>query len=212
MVVAFAIALAVTPRSSARQLMPLEERLEAQQRLSDLGYWTGSVDGVLDIRFRHALIAFQKVEDRERSGRLTSQELQALLTAKRPLARITGYPHVEVELRRQVLFIVDGSDAVTRILPVCTGDGKLYTEGGRTRRAYTPRGRFKVLRKINGWRRSSLGLLYYPNYVFEGVAIHGSLSMLVYPASHGCIRIPIFAAKEFSELTPVGTEVVIYDS
>lgn len=89
---------------------------------------------------------------------------------------------------------------------------KLYTEGGRTRRAYTPRGKFKALRKINGWRRSSLGLLYDPNYVFEGVDIHGILSTLVYSASHGCIRIPIFAAKEFRELTPIGTEVVIYDS
>jgi peptidoglycan hydrolase-like protein with peptidoglycan-binding domain len=108
MVVAFAIAIAVTPSSSAKQQMPLEDRLEAQQRLLDLGYWAGSVDGVLDIRFRHALIAFQKVEDRERTGRLTSQELQALLTATRPLARITGYPHVEVDLRRQVLFIVNG--------------------------------------------------------------------------------------------------------
>ena len=68
------------------------------------------------------------------------------------------------------------------------------------------------MRKIAGWRRSSLGLLYYPNYIHEGIAIHGSLAMAVYPASHGCIRIPMFAAKELSEITPVGTEVIVYES
>jgi lipoprotein-anchoring transpeptidase ErfK/SrfK len=35
--------------------------------------------------------------------------------------------------------------------------------------------------------------------------------MKVYPASHGCIRIPMFASKKLSELTPVGTEVIVYD-
>ena len=75
-----------------------------------------------------------------------------------------------------------------------------------------PRGQFKVLRKIAGWRRSTLGLLYYPNYIHNGIAIHGSLAMLVYPDSHGCIRIPMYASKELSEMTPVGTEVIVYET
>jgi lipoprotein-anchoring transpeptidase ErfK/SrfK len=75
----------------------------------------------------------------------------------------------------------------------------------------TPTGTFKVQRKINGWRLSSLGLLYYPSYIVNGIAIHGSLSIPAFPASHGCIRIPMFAAKEMSEMTPVGTVVAIYD-
>lgn len=152
------------------------------------------------------------MEGRARTGVLTAQELETLRAANSPLPRITGYYHVEVDLRRQVLFMVDTDDRVSRILPICTGSGKLYTEGGQTGRAHTPRGKFKVLRKINGWRRSPLGLLYYPNYIFKGVAIHGSPAVLTYPASHGCIRIPLFAAKEFSELTPIGTEVIVYDS
>ena len=57
----------------------------------------------------------------------------------------------------------------------------------------------------------TFGLLYYPNYIFNGFAIHGSLVMRTYPDSHGCIRIPMFAAKEVSEMTPVGTIVVVYD-
>lgn len=204
-------ARSISKRGSHQEIR-FEEKLEAEQRLSDLGYWTGPVDGNLDPASRHALIAFQKVEGRKRTGLLTSGELDALRSAGRPLPRLTGYYHVEVDLRRQVLFMVDSDDRVSRILPICTGSGKLYTEGGQTSRAHTPRGKFKVLRKINGWRRSPLGLLYYPNYIFKGVAIHGSPAVLTYPASHGCIRIPLFAAKEFSELTPVGTEVIVYDS
>ena len=60
---------------------------------------------------------------------------------------------------------------------------------------HTPRGTFKVLRKINGRRLSSLGLLSYPSYIVNGVAVHGSFSVPTHPASHGCFRVPMFAAK-----------------
>ena len=187
------------------------EIVAAERRLSELGYWTGPVDGTLDSGSRHALIAFQKVEGRQRTGKLTRTELQALLSANRPLPKYSGSAHVEIDLSRQVLFIVDTTGTITHILPVCTGNEKTYVDHGEIHRAHTPRGRFKVLRKIAGWRLSSLGLLYYPNYIYNGIAIHGSLSMRVYPASHGCIRIPMFASKELSALTPVGTEVMVYD-
>jgi hypothetical protein len=79
---------------------------EAEQRLFDLGYWTGPVDNRFDGGSRHALIAFQKVEGRKRTGRLTIEELEALREAQRPLARVTGDAHIEIDLIRQVLFIV----------------------------------------------------------------------------------------------------------
>jgi lipoprotein-anchoring transpeptidase ErfK/SrfK len=157
------------------------------------------------------LIAFQKVEGRKRTGKLTRAELQALLSAQRPLPKYSGYAHVEIDLNRQVLFIVDATGTVAHILPVCTGNEKTYIDHGEIHRAHTPRGTFRVLRKIAGWRLSSLGLLYYPNYIHNGIAIHGSPAMAVYPASHGCIRIPMFASKKLSELIPVGTEVIVYD-
>ena len=99
---------------------------------------------------------------------------------------------------------------VTHIVPVCTGNEKTYVDHGEVHRAHTPRGRFKVLRKIKGIRISSLGFLYYPNYIHAGIAIHGSWAMEVYPASHGCIRIPMFVAKELSGLLPVGMEVIVF--
>ena len=199
------------PKRAPSQQLSLEERIETEQLLSNLGYWTGPVDGDFDGGSRHALIAFQKVEGRRRTGKLTRDELQAMRIATRPVPRQTGYAHIEVDLARQVLFIVDAAGSVTHILPVCTGNGKSYMDHGQTHQAHTPRGTFKVLRKIAGWRRSSLGLLYYPNYIHSGVAIHGSPAMAVYPASHGCIRIPMFAAKELSRMTPIGTEVMVYE-
>lgn len=197
-------------KSSAQLTAP--ERLEAEQRLSDLGYWTGPIDGKFNSDSTHALIAFQKVERRPITGKLTLDELTALRSASRPIPRDTGYAHIEIDLERQVLFVIDESGGVLRILPVSTGNEKLYMDHGQTHRAHTPTGRFKVLRKINGWRRSTLGLLYYPSYIVNGIAIHGSPSVPARPASHGCIRVPMFAAAQLSSLMPVGLEVVIYNS
>ena len=123
--------------------------------------------------------------------------------------REIGYPHVEIDLSRQRLFVVD-TDRVVKTIPVSSGNGKLFTSEGRTRRAITPTGRFTVYRKIAGWRKSPLGMLYYPSYINYGVAIHGSRSVPSKPASHGCIRIPMSTAKELSDLTPVGTVVLVY--
>lgn len=188
-----------------------EQIAEAEQRLIELGYWTGPVDGVLDGGSQHALMAFQKIERRKRTGKLTVEELEVLRSAGPPEARDKTYPHVEVDLKRQVLIVVDEQGKATNVLSVSTGNEQGYTESGRRQRAHTPRGTFTVLRKIAGWRRSKLGLLYYPNYIHNGIAIHGSPSVPPYPASHGCIRIPMFAAKEMAELLPVGTTVMVYE-
>jgi peptidoglycan hydrolase-like protein with peptidoglycan-binding domain len=184
---------------------------EVEERLGELGYWTGPIDGIIDAGTIHALIAFQKVNGHKPTGKLTTAELQAIRSAVRPLPQEGGYPHVEVDLSRQVLFMVAEHGLITKILPISSGSNKLYQQDGVWYRAHTPRGRFMVYRKINGWRRSPLGLLYYPNYLVNGIAIHGNPSVPVYPASHGCIRIPMFASKEFSELTPVGTIIYVFD-
>lgn len=195
-----------------RSELTKDEVYEAEQRLSDLGYWTGPVDGVLDPPSRQALIAYQKVEGRKRTGSLTKNELIALRTAQRPLPRETGPAHIEIDLRRQVLFYVDETGRVVKVLPVSTGNGRPYNENGQKGVARTPSGTFTVYKKINGWRKSPLGLLYYPSYFLGGYAIHGSPSVPAFPASHGCIRIPIFAAVEFSKLATVGTTVTVYNN
>jgi len=196
---------------SLRQELGVEERLEAEKRLWELGYWAGTADGRFDSASRHALVAFQKVERRPRTGSLTKEELNALRNASRPFPRHGRYAHVEIDLGRQVLFLIDETGTVMRILPVSTGNGQLYMDHGQVHRARTPTGTFKVLRKINGWRLSSLGALYYPSYILNGIAVHGSFSIPTHPASHGCIRIPMFAAKELNTLMPIGMEVILYE-
>jgi lipoprotein-anchoring transpeptidase ErfK/SrfK len=189
-----------------------QEVLEARELLDQLGYWVNLEATGNDVSLRHSLIAFQKIEGRKRTGVLTRDELEALRVAERPQALEIGYPHIEVDLHRQVLFVVDVAGVSLRILPISSGSGEVYTEGGETRLAVTPAGRFKVFRKIEGWRKSPLGLLYYPNYIYGGVAIHGNPSVPTHPASHGCIRIPMFASRKFSEMATIGMVVIVYDS
>jgi N-acetylmuramoyl-L-alanine amidase len=183
---------------------------EAQRLLSNMGYWTGAVDGLFDPVTQSALIAFQKWEGRAISGRLTLDELEAIRTSAAPKARETGYEHVEVDLDRQVLLLVSDEGGV-RVLPVSTGSGKPFVDEGQTSIAYTPRGRFVVYRKGVGWEKGPLGSVYYPNDISGGVAIHGFHSVPIQPASHGCIRIPMFAAREVSKLLKLGTIVLVYD-
>jgi peptidoglycan hydrolase-like protein with peptidoglycan-binding domain len=182
---------------------------EAERRLSEMGYWTGAIDGLFDPASRSALIAFQKWEGRTITGRLTLDELDAIRAGISPQAREPGYQHVEVDVDRQVLLIVKAEGGV-RVLPVSTGSGEPFIEDGQTSIAHTPRGRFVVYDKIAGWDGPP-GTMYYSNYISGSVAIHGFPSVPTQPGSHGCIRIPIFASREVSKLLPIGTIVLVYD-
>ncbi|MCI0661213.1 MAG: L,D-transpeptidase family protein [Acidobacteria bacterium] len=198
------------PRSVKARRLTAKDHRAAEQRLAELGYWTGRIDGQWDTASHHALIAFQKVEGLKRTGRLTASVFEVLQNANRPEALESGPPHIEVDLARQVLFIVDDTGTVTRILPVSTGSGKPFKSEGWVRDAITHPGRYRVFNKIPGWKKSPLGLMYYPTYFMWGTAIHGYNSVPVKPASHGCIRIPMFAAKEFYRDTPMGIPVIVY--
>jgi lipoprotein-anchoring transpeptidase ErfK/SrfK len=184
---------------------------EAEKLLSDLGYWVLKVDGVADASTRHALIAFQKVEKRKRTGVLNERELEALRAATRPQPKFTGETHIEVDITRQVLFLVNESDVITHILPISSGSDEKYKQDGKWEVAHTPRGEFKVEKQIHGVRKAPLGNLYNPNYFHLGVAIHGSNSIPIYPASHGCVRIPRFADKLFIDMVSIGMKVYVYD-
>ncbi|MFN2531846.1 MAG: L,D-transpeptidase family protein [Pyrinomonadaceae bacterium] len=183
----------------------------AEQRLSDMGYPTGPVDGKIDGVTRNALVLFQKWERRRVTGRLNRDGYEAIMDADSPRARDAGYPHVEVDLDRQLLLLIGEDGAIRRMLPVSTGSNKHYHEKNMSGLAYTPRGRFRIYAKLSGWRKSPLGLLYYPDYFSDGLAIHGNPSVPSSPQSHGCIRIPMSAAAGLSRLLPVGTIVLVYD-
>jgi lipoprotein-anchoring transpeptidase ErfK/SrfK len=103
------------------------------------------------------------------------------------------------------------ADGTVRVLPVSTGSGETFMDMGEPSIAYTPRGRFVVYDKTYGWENGALGSVYYANYITGGVAIHGYETVPTRPASHGCIRIPMFAAREVSRLLKLGTIVLVYD-
>src|SRR5690348_1284136 len=95
-------------RAQQRNVGPLThaEIMEAEQRLAQLGYWTGRVDGVFDVGSRSALIAFQKWEGRPVTAKLTLDKLEAVRASETPKPRDPGYEHVEVDIDRQVLMLV----------------------------------------------------------------------------------------------------------
>ena len=188
-----------------------EQVYEAEMLLINLGYWITKVDCVKDTSTNHALIAFQKVEKLKRTGILTKELLNNIRNASRPSPKYMEASHIEIDITRQVLFLVNNAGIVERILPVSTGNEKKYFDQGKWQVAHTPRGIFEIERKIAGVRRASLGALYNPNYFYLGIAIHGSNSVPIYPASHGCIRIPRFADKEFSSLVWIGMKIFVYD-
>jgi peptidoglycan hydrolase-like protein with peptidoglycan-binding domain len=185
--------------------------LAAEQILDDLGYWITKVDGVSDDSTRQAIIAFQKVEGLKRTGTLDDSVLEAMRNASRPAAKYAGAAHVEIDISRQVIFLVDDSGQVSKVLSTSTGSGERYFFQGKWERAYTPRGQFVISRQIHGIRKAPLGTIYNPSYFNGGIAIHGSNSIPVTAASHGCARIPRFADKDFVEMVNVGMRVYVYD-
>jgi lipoprotein-anchoring transpeptidase ErfK/SrfK len=198
------IAAPATPKPDQRKAVQLtrSELKQAQARLSEMGYGTGRI----------AVVAFQKYEGRKATGQLNHAEVDAIMNASAPQPRDGSYDHVEVDLDRQVLLLIDDTGTVTKVLPVSTGSNKHYREKRASGLAYTPRGRFRIYSKLTGWRKSPLGLLYYPNYFSDGLAIHGNPSVPDTPQSHGCVRIPMASAVQISSALPIGTILLIYDS
>ena len=57
--------------------------------------------------------------------------------------------------------------------------------------------------------RTDVPALYY--MVGIGVAIHGYHQVPPHPASHGCVRIPMFAAENLPSQVPDDTPVYVVD-
>ena len=182
-----------------------------QTQLTTLGYYAGAVDGERGPAMRSAVMAFQKVQGLGADGVVGKVTLAALKAPRKPgLKASSPADRVEVDLTKQVLYVVKGN-AIVRILPVSSGNGKTYLQkNGHKAKALTPVGWYKVQRRIVGVREADLGSLYDPQYFYRGWAIHGSNSVPAYPASHGCIRVTRTDAKYLLRAISVGTHVYVY--
>jgi hypothetical protein len=189
-----------------------EAVLALERRLITLQFDPGDVDGIFDASTGHAVMAFQKLHGLERTSRATTAVIEAMNTAGLPASLVPGADHdrVEVDLPRQVL-IVWKNGAVFRVVDVSTGNNRRYCVEGECGRAVTPGGSYRISRRINGWRKSRLGMLYNPLYFNGGIAIHGAPSVPAGPASHGCVRIPMYISKWFPDQVPNGTPVYVLD-
>ena len=184
--------------------------LELQERLSALGYWLGTPDGVFGGLTQQAVFALQKAAGIGRDGVVGPRTKAALEAGTRPGSRVGG-TGVEIDLDRQLLLIVrDG--AVTRILNTSTGNGEEYVSRGTTKIARTPTGSFAVFREVDALEVAELGELYRPKYFYKGWAVHGSPSVPPYPASHGCARVTNAAITMIWDrgYLDIGTPVTVY--
>ena len=190
--------------SRGPEVLALEQHLNAQR------YDTGKVDEVFDAATFHAVLTFQKVHGLSRTGRATPDVLNMIGSVGPPGALLSagGADRVEVDLHRQILMLFKGGD-LYKVVDVSTGSGKRYCVDGDCATAVTPGGSFKVFFRRTGWRTSRLGKLYNPLYFNGGIAIHGEPAVPAYPASHGCVRIPMYVSYWFPAQVPNGTPVYV---
>ncbi|HEX2295779.1 MAG TPA: polysaccharide deacetylase family protein [Actinomycetota bacterium] len=183
-----------------------------QKTLNEISYPAGRRDGSFGYQTQQAVYAFEKVKGLTRDGVVTPQQMTQIALSRRPVVPSKGKPRsfVDVDVSRQVLFEVE-KGRVTHTLPISSGNEEYYTVDGQRYKAHTPRGSFTIERKIEGVRVSRLGKLYDPSYFVGGYAIHGSQSVPVYPASHGCVRIPMYVRKAFFRRTPIGKAVFVHN-
>ncbi len=171
-----------------------------QQRLTDLGYLPGPIDGVFSERTYNAVIAFQKVNGLHRDGIAGPNTLRALGHPKTVAARRDGN-HVEVNKTLQVLLIVKRGK-VAKILPCSTGKPGFRTPSVASAVDWKA-GHIYESRKYGG-------TMVWASFFYGGVAVHGYASVPPYPASHGCVRIPVPDSKYVYDTMPVGSMVYIY--
>ena len=96
------------------------------------------------------------------------------------------------------------------VVKVDNDDGT-QTEKGICGKSITPGGVFSFNRRRAGWREGELGRMWNPVYFNYGIAVHGAGNVPSYPASHGCVRIPMHIGNYFPSLVKYGDQVFVFD-
>ena len=164
-----------------------------ERRLAELHYALQGIDGYYGTDTFEAVIAFQKVNGLPRTGRVEPWLWGRLARASVPRAT-RGGNYIDVDKTRQVLMVVRNG-IVTKVVHVSTG-----ATGN------TPLGSWHVYRKVGGWD----WVLWYPMYFKGGFAIHGYPSVPAFPASHGCVRVPMWIAPSLFGANDYGATVVVH--
>ena len=166
-----------------------------ERRLSQLHYLLRGVDTFYADDTADAVLAFQKVNGLARTGRVTPGLWRRLQTAHPPRPRYRFGHHIEVNKSKQILFEVDHG-RVVRVVHVSTG-----ATGN------TPIGLWHIYSKVPGTLPDGM---FDSNFFLRGFAIHGYPSVPSYPASHGCVRTPNWAAPILFASSYYGEPIYIY--
>jgi peptidoglycan hydrolase-like protein with peptidoglycan-binding domain len=173
------------------------DTLLLQRGLDALGYAV-PVTGYYDAGTSRAVIAFRKVNGMERIGYASPAVFSMVLKGQgafKPRFPEAGY-HVEYDWSRQVLGFFRGGKAVN-----------VYHSSSGAPVTPTVFGTFTFYRKEPG--TNHLGMVQ-SNYFIRGYAIHGYKSVPVYPASHGCLRVPIPNAYQIDRQITIGMKIMVY--
>jgi peptidoglycan hydrolase-like protein with peptidoglycan-binding domain len=207
---------------------------EVQQRLTDLGFWPGPVDGYFGDETRRSIWAYEKlvlgVAFDEPTGAVTPDmwtDMQDPFVIQ-PRRTESTPNHTEIYLPEQVIAVFE-NDTPVMISHMSSGDNEDWCEEvtispgeynnpgdeplvrGECGKSITPGGVFNYKRMVEGIRQGSLGGMWDPVYFNYGIAVHGALNVPLQPASHGCIRIPLSLSPSFQDLVSVGDQVFVFD-
>jgi hypothetical protein len=105
--------------------------------------------------------------------------------------------HVEGNLGKQLLALIRGGRVLT-IYPISSGKPSTPTVLGRG---------FKVYSRVPGYLPDGM---YFSSFFIGGYAIHGYDPAPDYPASHGCMRVPIVDAISIYRWLNYGDIVDVY--
>jgi hypothetical protein len=168
-----------------------------QGRLMDLHYHVPGRNGNFDYRTADSVMAFHKVQGMARSTYVDAATWHALADPKSMVPRVKAAgSHWEVNLSKQVAFyVVDGK--VRSIFHVSSGKPSTPTFPGQ----------FHVDQKVPGYNQKEM---YYSSFFDGNRALHGYADVPSYPASHGCVRMPIWSAIWVYNHAPYGILVDVY--
>jgi peptidoglycan hydrolase-like protein with peptidoglycan-binding domain len=168
-----------------------------QRGLDALGFAV-PVTGYYDAGTSRAVIAFRKVNGMERVGYASPAVFSMVLKGEgafKPRFPDAGY-HVEYDWSRQVLGFFRGAKPVN-----------VYHSSSGAPATPTVFGTFTFYRKEPG--TNHLGMVQ-SNYFIRGYAIHGYKDVPIYPASHGCLRVPIPNAYQIDRQIQLGMKIMVY--
>jgi cell wall hydrolase len=170
------------------------------RRLAYLRVHVAGIGSVFGAQTYDSVIAFQKAAGLPRTGVVDWRTWHALGVKRAFRPRYyRPTPHIEIDKSRQILMIVRRG-VVTGIVPVSTG-----ATGN------TPVGAWSILWKAPATSTWLGSAILYRTMTFHGnFAIHGYYSVPPYPASHGCVRVPIWEANWLYVQSPVGERVFVY--